>query len=116
MESCVECSLVKKKAVQSYFRTDAELKGLHEALMYIKMICFSKATHILFINISASFSNAFQALANDGHHMLLRVREQAVALSQLLYSPLVQVLQFLGEDTTVALTPSSLEKSDEKAL
>lgn len=51
-----------------------------------------RATHILLINISASFSNAFQALANDRHHMLLCVWEQDVALRQLLYSPLIQIL------------------------
>lgn len=54
-----------------------------------------RPTHIPLINISAGFSNAFQALANDRHHMLLRVWEQDVSLRQLPYSPLIQILQFL---------------------
>lgn len=58
-------------------------------------IVFLWPTHISLINISASFSNAFQALANDRHHMLLCVWEQDVALRQLPYSFLIQVLQFL---------------------
>lgn len=37
-------------------------------------------THILLINIGAGFSNALQAFAYDGHHVLLCVREQDVAL------------------------------------
>lgn len=62
---------------------------------FLLFFFFSRSTHILLINISSGFSNAFQALANDGHHMLLCVWEQDVALCQLLYSPLIQILQFL---------------------
>lgn len=31
------------------------------------------STHVLLINISASFGDALQALADDGHHMPLYV-------------------------------------------
>lgn len=55
-------------------------------------LVFFGQTHIPLINISSSFSNAFQALANDRHHMLLCVWEQDVALSQLPNSPLIQIL------------------------
>lgn len=54
-------------------------------------------THIPLVNISAGFCDALQALADDGHHMLLRVGEQAVALAQLPAPPLVQILQFLKD-------------------
>lgn len=50
------------------------------------------STHVLLINISASFGDALQALADDGHHMPLYVWEQNVALGQLSYSPLIQIL------------------------
>lgn len=70
---------------------------LHKAFLYIKIhVAFLRPTHIPLINISAGFSNAFQALADDRHHMLLCVWEQDVALRQLPYSPLIQILQFLG--------------------
>lgn len=52
-------------------------------------------THIPLVHISAGFGDALQALADDGHHMLLRVGEQNVALPQLPHPPLVQILQFL---------------------
>lgn len=52
-------------------------------------------THIPLVNISAGFCDALQALADDRHHMLLRVGEQAVALAQFPAPPLVQILQFL---------------------
>lgn len=67
-------------------------------MLHIKThLAFLGPTHIPLINISPGFSNAFQALANDRHHMLLRVREQDVGLRQLPYSPLIQILQFLVE-------------------
>lgn len=56
---------------------------------------FLKPTYIPLINISPSFRDAFQALINDRHHVFLRVGEQHVALRQLPYSSLIQILHFL---------------------
>ena len=41
---------------------------------------FKTPTHVPLVNITACFMDALQALVNDGHHMLLRVREQDVAV------------------------------------
>lgn len=57
-------------------------------------------THISLVDISAGICDALQALVDDGHHMLLCVGEQAVALAQLAAPPLVQILQFLKASRT----------------
>ncbi|TNN26267.1 hypothetical protein EYF80_063596 [Liparis tanakae] len=53
---------------------------------------------VLELHVSGTLE-ARLALADDGHHVLLCVGEQDVALRQLPYSPLVQILQFLVRNT-----------------